>query len=91
MPVKKKLDIPMNILVTAPVKNALQRIANENMISVSDIVRSAINVAVPVQFEKYTEYLAEEQEKFKVDKDIEKTLRQIESNGKLLKKFNRGE
>lgn len=63
MPVRKKLDISMNILVTTPVKMALQRVADENMISISDIVRAAINVAVPMQFEKYPVYLAEEQEK----------------------------
>lgn len=91
MPSRKRLDIPMNILVTEPVKKALQRIANENMISVSDIVRSAINVAVPVQFDKYSEYLAEEQDKFKSNNDLEKTFSQMEQAGKLIKKFNRGE
>lgn len=64
MPVRKRLDISINILLTTPVKMALQRVAEENMISVSDIVRAAINVAVPMQFEKYPVYLAEEQEKY---------------------------
>ena len=59
MPIRRRLDIPMNILVTAPVKMALQRVADENMISVSDIVRAAINAAVPVQFDNYQTYLTE--------------------------------
>jgi hypothetical protein len=59
MPIRRRLDIPMNILVTAPVKIALQRVADENMISVSDIVRAAINAAVPVQFDNYQTYLTE--------------------------------
>jgi len=59
MPIRRRLDIPMNILVTAPIKMALQRVAEENMISVSDIVRAAINAAVPVQFENYQAYLTE--------------------------------
>lgn len=67
MPVRQKLDIPMNILVTLPVKIALQRLADENMISVSDIVRAAINAAVPVQFENYTTYLEQATESITQD------------------------
>ncbi len=68
MPIRQKLDIQMNILVTAPVKLALQRLADENMISVSDIVRAAINAAVPVQFENYTTYLEQAEESIRNEK-----------------------
>lgn len=70
MPIRKKLDIPVNVLITAPVKIALQRVADDNMISVSDIVRAAINAAVPVQFEKYSTYLAEAEEQFKTNQTL---------------------
>ena len=75
MPIRKKLDIPMNVLVTAPVKIALQRLADENMVSVSDIVRAAINAAVPVQFENYQKYLLEATNQL----DSEDTLKKIDT------------
>lgn len=72
---RKRLDIPMNILVTAPVKLALRRVAEENMISVSDIVRAAINAAVPVQFEKYQTYLEEATEELEKPDSFKQLLK----------------
>ena len=77
--IRKRLDIPLNVLVTEPMKIALQRVAEENMISVSDIIRAAINAAVPVQFEKYSTYLAEEQEEQRRNKFMKSMMTGKES------------
>ena len=63
-----RLDMPLNILISEPVRNALQRVADDNMISVSDVVRAAINAAVPVQYEKYSQYLSEETDKLSIER-----------------------
>jgi hypothetical protein len=71
---RMKLDISITILITAPIKLALQHVADDNMISVSDVVRAAINAAVPVQFEKYTTYLAEATERVEKNNYMKKML-----------------